>query len=105
MGQISTTLNDEILQKMQYFYEGQMEHAPQGAIFRARTNNAAITAYKSGKVLVQCDKAEEEASIWTTDQGETTQKSLERKATKPYTPKQDFFQKSHIGSDESGTGD
>src|SRR5699024_11687620 len=38
-------------------------------------------------------------------QGETTQKNMAKKATNPYTPKQDFFQKSHIGSDESGTGD
>jgi len=105
MGQISTTLNDEILQKMQYFYEGQMEQAPQGAIFRARTNNAVITAYKSGKVLFQGANAEEEASIWTTFQGEATQKNMPKNETNPYTPKQDFFQKSHIGSDESGTGD
>src|SRR5699024_4765468 len=94
---------------MKYFYEEQMENPPQGAIFRARTNNAVITAYRSGKVLFQGANATEEANIWVTFQGEATTTNTPLKGKQvmnhSYKPDDTLFSQSHIGSDESGTGD
>ncbi|HLR43479.1 MAG TPA: ribonuclease HIII [Pseudogracilibacillus sp.] len=109
MGQISHTFTKEIIDKMTYFYEDNTEKSPQGAIFRARTDNAIITAYHSGKVLFQGKNPTEEAAIWTTFTNETNEqvtfKETQPQMNNPYSPPANFFTSSHIGSDESGTGD
>src|SRR5699024_7548777 len=77
---------------------------PNGAIFRAKTDDATITAYKSGKVLFQGKNPEKEAMIWM---------QFEKKTSNPSSiPAQTSRDKAlavvnhhHIGSDESGTGD
>lgn len=109
LGQISHTFTKEIIRKMTYFYEDNTEESPQGAIFRARTDNAVITAYGSGKVLFQGKNPAEEAAIWTTFTNETNEqvtfKDIAPKANHNFAPPANFFMSSHIGSDESGTGD
>lgn len=109
LGQISHTFTKEMIDKMTYFYEDNTERGPQGAIFRARTDNAVITAYRSGKVLFQGKNPAEEAAIWIGFTNETTEQ-VTSKESKPQTkksfhPPSNFYTNSHIGSDESGTGD
>src|SRR5699024_4952436 len=109
MGQISHTFTKEIIDKMTYFYEDNTEKSPQGAIFRARTDNAVITAYRSGKVLFQGKNPTEEAAIWTAFTHDTSEqvtfKEIAPKTNNSFAPPTNFFTSSHIGSDESGTGD
>lgn len=109
LGQISHTFTKEIIRKMTYFYEDNIEKSPQGAIFRARTDNAVITAYTSGKVLFQGKNPAEEAAIWTSFTNETNEevtiKKITPKTNNSFAPPSNFFTSSHIGSDESGTGD
>lgn len=108
MGQITHTFTKEIIDKMIYFYEDNKETTPQAAIFRARTDNAVITAYHSGKVLFQGKNPAEEAAIWTAFTPSSNKQIREK--SKPnhkssFNPPANFFTSSHIGSDESGTGD
>src|SRR5699024_2562809 len=109
MGQISHTLTKEIIDKMTCFYEDNTEKSTQGAIFRARKDNAIITAEHSRKVLFQGKNATEEATSWTTFTNETNEqvtfKETQPHINNPYAPPANFFTSSHIGSDESGTGD
>ncbi len=73
-----------------------------GVIFAAKTTDAAITAYKSGKVLFQGHGADREAERW----GQlSTAKKPEQKKTKGDVLPQNFAQLSVLGSDETGTGD
>lgn len=109
MGQLTLTLQQANIQKMKAYYDKYLDKAPQGAIFRARTNQAVITAYKSGKVLFQGGNVEAEANKW--QEGNTssvTNASVSSKGTKKtsvYAPPNTLFTANHIGSDESGTGD
>src|SRR5699024_8126276 len=73
---------------MQTYYQPYLEKSPQGPMFRARTPNAVITAYKSGKVLFQGANPTDEIVKWTNEKSVNNQ-----------------LKTSHIGSDESGTGD
>jgi len=104
LGQNSITCDTKTIQKMKEYYNTYLENTPPYAVFRAKTQQAAITAYQSGKVLFQGDKAAEEARKW----GGDTHANSKKKAAKPTHEKQPpstLFQANHIGSDESGTGD
>ena len=115
MGQFTETYSAKTIEQMKKIYEASLEKAPQGAVFRARTEDAVITAYRSGKVLFQGPRPEIEKKKW----GESKQISS-TKMTKTmtnvqtsllpteeaiYDPPESLFFNNHIGSDESGTGD
>lgn len=97
-----TTINH-----MKKSYETQLIATPQGAVFRAKTNNAVITAYRSGKVLFQGSSPETELGKWpTAKQGNNTDRqSVKKVHANPFNPPSTLFTNSHLGSDESGTGD
>lgn len=84
-----------------YYRSKQTSPTPQGALFRAKTANCVITAYRSGKVLFQGAQPEAEASIWTDKNAATTEK---KQTTHKQMPK-NFLTSNHSGSDEAGTGD
>src|SRR5690625_5080928 len=92
---------------MKKSYETQLIGTPQGAVFRAKTDHAVITAYRSGKVLFQGNSPETEIVKWgTTKQSNHTAKQSTKKVkANPFNPPSTLFTNSHIGSDESGTGD
>ncbi|GGJ84479.1 ribonuclease HIII [Lentibacillus kapialis] len=92
----------ETIETMKSYYMKSLKSSPQGAIFRAKTPHAVITAYKSGKVLFQGSHPETEAEKWTDEKQITPKKS---KKNSPSTPPEKLLSSSHIGSDEAGTGD
>lgn len=106
MPQRVDVLPRETIEKMKSFYGNALTSTPQGAIFRAKTENATVTAYKSGKVLFQGSAPEGEAQKWAgkTDPAAKKQKPSKQGTTK-FTPPPTLFKRSHIGSDEAGTGD
>ncbi|QKY69623.1 ribonuclease HIII [Lentibacillus sp. CBA3610] len=98
-------LTADIIKKMKNHYTDYLQTTPQGAIFRAKTANAVITAYKSGKVLFQGKNPAAEADKWTEiKEDEPVTPKNTRKQT-GYTPPDTLLSSSHIGSDEAGTGD
>lgn len=104
MSQKVIVTTKEQIQKMKKYYLSQLTSPPQGAIFRAKTNNAVITAYQSGKVLFQGSAPESEASKWgNVPLNDKKKHSLEQKHS--YSPQAELFTDNHIGSDEAGTGD
>ncbi|GGA86274.1 ribonuclease HIII [Ornithinibacillus halotolerans] len=105
MSQNVLILSIDIIEKMKQYYHNSLTATPQGAIFRAKTNEAVITAYKSGKVLFQGSNPHVEIVKW--EGGQTTQQLQKAKPTPSprYTPPETLFLASHIGSDEAGTGD
>jgi|SRR5690625_3113819 len=104
MSQIVFTFPLDTINEMKDYYKKYMsEQQPPGAFFRARTNGTVITAYKSGKVLFQGSNPIKEASKW---QASTAPKEENNKAKQSsFMPPSSLFTASHIGSDESGTGD
>lgn len=107
MGQISQSFSSETIKKMQQQYENSLEKPPQGAVFRARTTNAVITAYNSGKVLFQGNNPNAEVSKWDSSIQRPTQNSrpFSKSMATTFMPPDSLFTSNHIGSDESGTGD
>lgn len=107
MGQLTETFNEQEIKKMKIYYESCLQKSPPGAIFRARTNDAVITAYRSGKVLFQGANPHIEADRWSKQQSgiKTKKASPIIKAHTSHEPPNSLFNSSHIGSDESGTGD
>lgn len=91
-------VDKHILNKMFAFYKEQLEASPPGAFFRARTEYGVITAYNSGKVMFQGPNIQEEVKLWQTDESNTTKKQSAKLPSHLLT-------NTHIGSDESGTGD
>lgn len=102
MGQISQSFSIETINNMQKQYGNSLEKPPQGAVFRARTSNAVITAYNSGKVLFQGSNPEIEVSRWGMPNKSAT---YSKRTTTTFRPPDSLFTVNHIGSDESGTGD
>lgn len=97
-------LSDEKLTALKAYYASDVvkRNAP-GVVFAAKTANASITAYRSGKVLFQGGGAEMEAAKWETGSGSGNlkKKSVAKGAVLP-----DRLETlSVIGSDETGTGD
>lgn len=103
MPQRVDVIPQETINKMKYFYRNALTSTPQGAIFRAKTENATVTAYKSGKVLFQGSTPDIEAQKWIADSGAKAQQP--KKEGTIYAPSPTLFKSNHIGSDEAGTGD
>lgn len=96
----------QTINKMKDYYSDSLQSPPQGSIFRAKTPNAVITAYKSGKVLFQGGSPETEAQRWAGDQKAASKKQKQQqRTTSQFTPPPGLFTTNHIGSDEAGTGD
>ncbi|MFD1850103.1 ribonuclease HIII [Oceanobacillus bengalensis] len=106
MGQIVNKYTIEKINQMMPVYQSSILSTPPGAIFRAKTENAVITAYKSGKVLFQGSSPEVEAGRWGVSSGPTSsEKPKKQNKATVYTPSTTLFTSNHIGSDEAGTGD
>lgn len=107
MPQIVHTLAKEIITQMREHYRAYMRETPQGAVFQAKTTDAVITAYRSGKVLFQGRSPDREAAKWVQEKANPSVKKTtdEKKHTHSYTPPATLFTTSHLGSDEAGTGD
>jgi ribonuclease HIII len=105
LGQIVTELSMEVILEMKQYYQNTLTSTPQGSVFRAKTNHAVITTYKSGKVLFQGKSPEVEAEKWMkyTKQPNLSNKRATNKHN--YSPDPTLFSNNHIGSDEAGTGD
>ncbi|GAB4075026.1 ribonuclease HIII [Barrientosiimonas marina] len=104
MSQTVHKLPETTLSKMRAYYTHNLESAPNGALFRAKTSNAVITAYKSGKVLFQGKSPAAEAEKWINSE----EKQAAPEKAFPETaaaPPESLLSGSHIGSDEAGTGD
>src|SRR5699024_12692579 len=86
---------------MQTYYQPYLEKSPQGAMFRARTPNDVITAYKSGKVLFQGANPTAEIVKWANEKSVNNQQSY----SEDNGPLNNVLKSAQIGSDESGTGD
>lgn len=95
------TLSHEVLNEMKKYYHAVLGKSPQGALFRAQTENAVITAYNSGKVLFQGAHPEKEMIKWVKNNPSINTTNI----TKDSNFKVKVLTHSHIGSDESGTGD
>lgn len=95
------------IEKMQTYYQTTLAATPPGAVFRAKTGNAVITAYKSGKVLFQGSKPEIESNKWISEPSlvSPAHKNNGNSKVTSFTPNPTLFTSSHIGSDEAGTGD
>jgi len=105
LSHITETFNASILDKMKKFYQdNQLSPTPQGAIFRAKTEDATITAYRSGKVLFQGKNPDVEARIWQEFRGDSPAKVAKGRNSQE-NKDLSFLTGNHIGSDESGTGD
>ncbi|MBP1947727.1 ribonuclease HIII [Virgibacillus litoralis] len=91
------------IEEMRRFYANALQSTPQGAIFRAKTSNAVITAYKSGKVMFQGNAPAAEAKKWISENTKQTKKAVQK--TNAFSPPDTLFTSNHIGSDEAGTGD
>lgn len=112
MPQEVLTLPKSVIDQMKKHYAANLEgNTPPGAAFRAKTGNAAITAYNSGKVLFQGKSPDKEASLWSENAAPSVKsKSTKKAATSAKkqvseAPPEGFLVSSHIGSDETGTGD
>lgn len=81
-----------------------VERQAPGVLFAAKLPNAAVTSYRSGKVLFQGNGAQEEADKWLTPPPVTKQKKKKPTNTEDVLPP-NFSNLSVAGSDETGTGD
>src|SRR5699024_11541855 len=73
IAQITQQFTKEAIKTMKNKYKKVLEKSPQGAVFRARTQDAVITAYNSGKVLFQGASPGVELEKWS---------ALDRKSTR-----------------------
>lgn len=93
---------------MEYYQANLTAKIPPGGLFSAKMPECTITAYKSGKVLFQGSRCQEEAKKW----GSPEDSKEETKTKKPTAQTKissslptNISQLSAIGSDEVGTGD
>ncbi|WP_174613988.1 ribonuclease HIII [Virgibacillus ihumii] len=105
MGQLVNRYTQDSIATMKKHYAASLQSAPQEAIFRARTQHAVITAFKSGKVMFQGNNPEVEADRWAADQLTDTKQASKKKKSSLFAPPETLFTSNHIGSDEAGTGD
>jgi len=108
MSQQVHVLPEDTIKEMKAYYRKYLQSTPPGAVFRAKTKQAVITAYKSGKVLFQGSIPDKEAAKWAGEKSSinTPQASeRNRKQASSFGPPADLFTSNHIGSDEAGTGD
>ncbi|MBD7907993.1 ribonuclease HIII [Sporosarcina gallistercoris] len=99
-------LSDEKLTALKAYYASDVvkRDAP-GVVFAAKTANASITAYRSGKVLFQGGGAEQEAAKWESGMDAGSSASIKKPLTKGTVLPDRLETLSVIGSDETGTGD
>lgn len=99
-------LSDEKLTALKAYYASDVvkRDAP-GVVFAAKTANASITAYRSGKVLFQGGGAELEAAKWESGMDAVSSASSKKPLTKGTVLPDRLATLSVIGSDETGTGD
>ena len=97
---VHTFSKDKVID-MKKYYDPFLEKSPQGSLFRARTPHAVITAYKSGKVLFQGANPDTEIIKWTNQDAE----SVNKITASNNSALDKVLTGTHIGSDESGTGD
>ncbi|WP_442636734.1 ribonuclease HIII [Rossellomorea marisflavi] len=95
------TTSDQIHKMKEHYFSVLTGKVPPGAVFSAKPAGCTVTAYKSGKVLFQGARGEEEASRWGTKLAPKVKKIDKKTTTLP----EDFASWSVIGSDEVGTGD
>ncbi|HEX6594588.1 MAG TPA: ribonuclease HIII [Bacillota bacterium] len=106
MSQLVYEFSPNMIQKMQHYYKNSLVNQPQGAVFRAKTRDAVITAYRSGKVLFQGSAPAMEANKWVAQRiDEQNEQTTSQTQASPYMPPSTLFSASHLGSDEAGTGD
>lgn len=108
MSQTVILVHKQQLENIKKYYSSDLQPPPSGAVFRAKTKNCTITAYKSGKVLFQGAGHEIEASRWHSNDMssyKSNNKTSTPKAKHSYHPPSSLFTSSHIGTDEAGTGD
>ncbi|ASK63018.1 ribonuclease HIII [Virgibacillus phasianinus] len=106
MSQQIHTFSKEKINKMHDYYKDSIVDVPQGAVFRAKTSNGVITAYRSGKVMFQGKAAEFESIKWVEElEIEPVKGKPNPKLNHNFTPPSTIYNVSHIGSDEAGTGD
>src|SRR5699024_10937420 len=86
---------------MKTYYQLYSQKSPSVVMFTARTANAVITVYPSGKVRFQGAHATDEIDKWTNEKSVNNQRSY----SEDKGPLNNVLKSSHIGSDESGTGD
>lgn len=107
MPQTVYKLSQDTINQMKKHYAKFLTTPPQGAVFRAKTPEAVITAYKSGKVMFQGAAPDKASQKWVTE-AVTSYKSVNHKrqpSAHGFAPDPTLFAKSHIGTDEAGTGD
>jgi len=98
----------DTIKKMKQFYHKEIMTTPQGAVFQAKTKNAVVTAYKSGKVMFQGKNPTQELQQWEGKMQtaiKTAKSAPNNKTAHSYAPPENLFAQSHIGTDEAGTGD
>ncbi len=98
--------NPATIENMQQQYKQAISpKVPQGGIFMAKIPSCTITAYKSGKVMFQGIRAQEEAARW--QNVSQAPKSTGKKTVNShrYAPPSSIGTMSIAGSDEVGTGD
>ncbi len=108
MSQRVLIVDNKTIEKMKEFYQDDLvSKLPPGAILAAKPLNCSVTAYKSGKVLFQGARHEEEAAIWEafTSSSQVTPKAKSPVIKKEPVNQPTFRNMSLIGSDEVGTGD
>ncbi|WHX27691.1 ribonuclease HIII [Virgibacillus halodenitrificans] len=105
MSQVVAAISKDKIIEMKSFYSTYLTNTPQGAIFRAKTPNAVITAYHSGKVLFQGSNPEAEAGKWPESSNKKSSYKKTQRLNNSYAPPESLFGSNHIGTDEAGTGD
>ncbi|TYO73373.1 ribonuclease HIII [Rossellomorea marisflavi] len=95
------TTSDQIHKMKEHYSSVLRGKVPPGAVFSAKPAGCTVTAYKSGKVLFQGARGEDEASQWGSKVAPKVKKIDKKTTTLP----EDFASWSVIGSDEVGTGD
>lgn len=111
MSNVVLILSKNQIDAMKSHYSSKLgDKVPPGSIFTAKPEGCTVTAYKSGKVLFQGGRAEEEARRWDVPNGSPAVKSRTKPVSSSvtkhaYSPPETIGSLSILGSDEVGTGD
>jgi ribonuclease HIII len=99
MSQTVIKVSMPIMEKMKNFYKNALKENNQASVFfHAKVDGCTITAYVSGKVLFQGPSHKRESIIWE-------DKNLMNHSKQGNLHIPSCVCKSHVGSDEAGTGD
>lgn len=93
---VVTLTKEKLKEAARYYQKDTVASSIPYTVFFARRNGVTITAYSSGKIMFQGNKAAEEAAKW--------QSGAELKPSNTSRLPQGFAQRSIIGSDEVGNG-